>query len=376
MSGCDYPHSRRSGSSRVICATWPESQWRLSDVTAPLAALPTAPRIARAHVRTALLAWGMSSLADVAELVASELVTNALRASEQPGRPLSRQDRRTPVIGICLLADEARLRIEVWDQAAGLPVLREVPADFESGRGLTLVDALTEGRWGWHPAALPWTAKCVWAEIGHPARVPASPNLTSAFRHPTPETGARNMTTAETELVPSAAATLSASTADPPFAELPITREGGHTAFSPDNEAFPRELISPGLFSKLAHRVMADAGHDQDTAERIVEQALSFLVACARYPDGHLSPSETVDAGWHAFILHTADYAEFCQRVAGRFIHHRPSGPGEAVSEQQAIGVTIAAMRDASLLIDPALWVPRAACSQCYQGCADDPKGV
>ena len=60
----------------------------------------------------------------------------------------------------------------------------------------------------------------------------------------------------------------------------------------------------------------------------------------------------------------------------GRFIHHRPSGPGEAVSEQQAIGVTIAAMRGASLLIDPALWVPQAACSQCYQGCSDDPKGV
>jgi hypothetical protein len=47
------------------------------------------------------------------------------------------------MIGICLLADEARLRIEVWDQAVGFPVLREAPADFESGRGLTLVDALS-----------------------------------------------------------------------------------------------------------------------------------------------------------------------------------------------------------------------------------------
>jgi anti-sigma regulatory factor (Ser/Thr protein kinase) len=239
MSGCDYPNSRRSASSRVICATWPESQWPLSDVIAPLAALPTAPRIARAYVRAALLAWGMSSLADAAELVASELVTNALRASEQPGRSPSHQDRRTPVIGICLLADEVRLRIEVWDQAAGFPVLREVPADFESGRGLTLVDALTEGRWGWQPAALPWTAKCVWAEIGHPARVPAPPNLPSAFRHPSPETGARNVTTAETELVPSAAATLSASTADPPFAELPITMEGATRHSAPTAKPFP-----------------------------------------------------------------------------------------------------------------------------------------
>jgi hypothetical protein len=99
-------------------------------------------------------------------------------------------------------------------------------------------------------------------------------------------------------------------------------------------------------------------------------------VACACYPDGHLSPSETVDTGWHAFILHTADYAEFCQRIAGRFIHHRPNGHRETASEQQAIGVSITAMREAGLPVDPSLWVPRAKCSQCYQGCADDPKGA
>jgi hypothetical protein len=137
----------------------------------------------------------------------------------------------------------------------------------------------------------------------------------------------------------------------------------------------PRELITPGLFDKLTHRVMTDDGQERDTAERIVEQALAFLVACARYPDRHLSPSEVVDAGWHAFIICTADYAEFCDRVAGRFIHHRPNGPGDAGSGQ-AIGVTVAAMRDAGLSVDPGLWVPRAGCSQCYQGCADDPRSA
>ena len=34
-----------------------------------------------------------------------------------------------------------------------------------------------------------------------------------------------------------------------------------------------------------------------------------------------------MDAVWHAFILYTADYAEFRHRVAGRFIRHRPNGP-------------------------------------------------
>jgi hypothetical protein len=148
------------------------------------------------------------------------------------------------------------------------------------------------------------------------------------------------------------------------------------TGPAPPSATIPRELIASGLFSKLTDRVAAVDGHDPDTAERIVEQALAFLVACARYPDGNLSPSEMVDTGWHAFILHTANYAEFCEQVAGRFIHHRPNGPGAAASEQQAVGVTIAAMRNLGLQVDPDLRVPRAECSQCYQGCADDPKGA
>lgn len=159
------------------------------------------------------------------------------------------------------------------------------------------------------------------------------------------------MTATETELVPNAPTT-------------------------PGTEPRLRDLITPSLFGQLSLRVMADESYDQDLADRIIEQALAFIVACARCPDGHLSPSQTVDVGWHAFILHTADYAEFCQRVAGRFIHHRPHQPGESAAEQQAIGVTIAAMRNAGLPVDSDLWVPRAVCSQCYQGCADDPRGA
>jgi hypothetical protein len=33
-------------------------------------------------------------------------------------------------------------------------------------------------------------------------------------------------------------------------------------------------------------------------------------------------------------------------------------------------------MRDAGMPVDADLWVPKSSCSQCYQGCADDPKGA
>jgi hypothetical protein len=348
MSGYGSPSFGQPPPGRVTHQIWPLPTWPQWDAMPAMVALPTAPAQVRVQVRTALLTWDMSGLTDAAELVATELTSNAVRASEKTSYPLPCQRRQVRVIGLCLLTDGARLRIEVWDQAAGFPILTEADLEAERGRGLTLVDAITRGHWGWHPAAVPWAAKCVWAEIRHPTPE-ASPPPTTAVRHPNAETGERNMTTTETELAPSTVTGV---------------------------ESRPRELITPGLFSKLTWRVMATDGYDQGTAERIVEQALAFLAACARYADRQLSPSEEVDAGWHAFILHTADYAEFCQRVAGRFIHHRPNGPGEAVPDRQAIGVTITAMRDVGLPVDPGLWVPRAQCSQCYQGCADDPKGA
>lgn len=142
--------------------------------------------------------------------------------------------------------------------------------------------------------------------------------------------------------------------------------------------ALPRELISPGLFSRLAYRVTEDEDTDPGTAERIVGQALAFLQACALNPGAALSPSKAVDAGWHAFILHTADYAEFCDRVAGRFIHHLPETPGER-GDGAPVRTTVDAMRTAGLPVDPGLWPAEAAsdcsskCHQCHAGCYDSP---
>lgn len=139
----------------------------------------------------------------------------------------------------------------------------------------------------------------------------------------------------------------------------------------------PRELVSTRMFDRLTRRVMADHGIGQAAAEQITGQALAFLQACALNPAAGLAPSAEVDKGWHAFILHTADYAEFCQRVAGRFIHHLPAEPGDENDGGTAIRATLTAMRAAGLPVEAALW-PAAAdcdskCHQCHSGCHDSP---
>jgi hypothetical protein len=136
------------------------------------------------------------------------------------------------------------------------------------------------------------------------------------------------------------------------------------------------DLVSPRMFGRLVARVMADHGEDLSAAERITEQALAFLAACAANPGAGLAPSPEVDKGWHAFILHTADYTEFCDRVAGRFIHHLPDEPGEEDSGA-GVAATVAAMRALGLTVDADLWGTAGECTsdchQCHAGCHDSP---
>lgn len=68
---------------------------------------------------------------------------------------------------LCLLATTATLRIEVTDTRGDLRPTLGRPTDTESGRGLLLVEALSD-RWG--VASGPVPRKTVWAEIGLTAR--------------------------------------------------------------------------------------------------------------------------------------------------------------------------------------------------------------
>lgn len=136
----------------------PAQRWPLSAAMPPLAALPAAAASARMLVRLTLPDWGVPDLTSTAELIVSELVSNAVEASGRRGH-----------IRVCLLCDGTRVVLEVWDQASGVPVLREAGVLDESGRGLNLVAALASG-WGWHPAhGRPVTGarpgKCVWAVL-------------------------------------------------------------------------------------------------------------------------------------------------------------------------------------------------------------------
>jgi anti-sigma regulatory factor (Ser/Thr protein kinase) len=120
---------------------------------------PTAPGVARGHVRAVAHEWGLAGLADTAELLTSELVTNAVQASE---RLKNRAGLATvPVIRLRVTSDGVSLIIHVWDASDQMPVLKDFGADDEHGRGLLLVAALGKD-WGAYRKA---EGKVVWAMI-------------------------------------------------------------------------------------------------------------------------------------------------------------------------------------------------------------------
>ncbi|CAL9462279.1 hypothetical protein SUDANB105_02651 [Streptomyces sp. enrichment culture] len=115
--------------------------------------LPREPRSvgrAREYARGQLLSWDLEPLVDTAELLVSELVTNALRYGEGE-------------IRLRLLLDRT-LVCEVWDSGLVQPRRRRARDTDEGGRGLQLVGLLSAA-WG---SRRTHRGKTVWFELPLP----------------------------------------------------------------------------------------------------------------------------------------------------------------------------------------------------------------
>jgi hypothetical protein len=136
----------------------PPAPWPLH-TRLELAAQPTAPGVVRGHVRAVASEWGLAGLADTAALLASEIATNAVQASE---RLRIRADlAAVPLIRLWITSDGVCMVIHVWDGSDEMPVVKDVSTEEENGRGLMLVAALGKD-WGAYRKA---QGKVVWVMV-------------------------------------------------------------------------------------------------------------------------------------------------------------------------------------------------------------------
>jgi hypothetical protein len=76
------------------------------------------------------------------------------------------------------------------------------------------------------------------------------------------------------------------------------------------------------------------ARHLHDSAVQELKKFLCIKVLRDITPMGCFGPP--VAAAWHAFIMDTQRYEEFCHRIYGKTIHHKPSNYGSGVMDNTA----------------------------------------
>jgi two-component sensor histidine kinase len=94
--------------------------------------------------------WQLDDMTDVVQQLVSELVTNSIEHAD------------TSSVRVMLVHATGTLRLDVTDEdVVSLPVRAQADVDDIRGRGLAIVEALSE-RWGVHVAGC---VKTVWCEL-------------------------------------------------------------------------------------------------------------------------------------------------------------------------------------------------------------------
>jgi hypothetical protein len=78
-----------------------------------------------------------------------------------------------------------------------------------------------------------------------------------------------------------------------------------------------------GRYDHVVQRIAREHHVRRSTAEQWFTELVRFLDLVALYEEP-LAPSKRVDRAWHEFLLHTREYAAFCDERYGRFLHHDP----------------------------------------------------
>ncbi|MFF7352170.1 ATP-binding protein [Streptomyces filipinensis] len=113
--------------------------------------VPIAAPLCRRLVTDALRRWGLEDLIDDAQVVATELVTNAIATSAPADSDVTLRLRR----------ERSSVVVEVGDQAEAVPVLQQAAISVEYGRALSVVTSLSTF-WGLRQGA---GGTVMWAEL-------------------------------------------------------------------------------------------------------------------------------------------------------------------------------------------------------------------
>lgn len=124
-------------------------------------------------------------------------------------------------------------------------------------------------------------------------------------------------------------------------------------------------LLAPSLDdyrnAPLERQLACERHWSPDFSARAVNELARFLALKAEL-GGPLTPSEPVDAVWHALLLRTRDYEQLCADRLGCFVHHTPLDDPDPDTVAQAYARTRLLMERRYGELDEPLWPANAGC--------------
>lgn len=86
-------------------------------------------------------------------------------------------------------------------------------------------------------------------------------------------------------------------------------------------------ILSYRYPKRIRERVKQQYPHLNETqVNRVMRGLREYFILCGMAGNRMVAmPSQVVDVAWHEFILFTRDYANFCQKGMGKFLHHTPT---------------------------------------------------
>jgi hypothetical protein len=151
---------------------------------------------------------------------------------------------------------------------------------------------------------------------------------------------------------------------------LHATKPAGKTLHTAMQHTFD---YTPVVDTAVEHYGLA-----RTTAESALDGLLQwFSVIPFAHKGQPVQMVESIDKLWHAFILHTKLYREFCDRFFGRYLDHDPLDRlDEETSKKQYARFTLSTLRaEFGDAVHPAFLDLAQRVSCCYGQCGDDGGG-
>lgn len=110
--------------------------------------------------------------------------------------------------------------------------------------------------------------------------------------------------------------------------------------------------------AELRNRLQRNHDLSLEGSGRVLDGLRQYFLACLAAQRSPISkevgmPSKAVDAAWHEFIVLTKEYASFCEKAFGRYLHHTPKAM-MATPSNEALANTLHQLRGQAL--SPAGW--------------------